>query len=436
MPRIHSSYRVVSAALIWRQSTHSLLSIFFAVGLLVAIGGFVLQIAGTSTTEPFQATASSILAQAILGSIYLVASILLIRSPSASAILVRVWPILVLPFLAFLSAAWSPDPFLTLRRSFAFLGTILFGLSLASRFTFKDGLNLITQTLSVSMVLSVVWTIALPAQGIHQATDLPPVFVGLWRGIFAHRNILGYNAGFTIALLIVYGRAAFHSWLLRGGALIASIACLIGARSGGGFSITFTMLALLSSMSFFGRLAPKLRLIILTLYSLAAACSTIFLDEIIAAALSILGKDPDLTGRVPYWHYLMALINKDEPMLGYGYYAGFALKIRPEIYESTGMDFMTPHNGYLDVLIAFGYIGLAVCILVFVWLEWRAIRLIILSAKHPYILDALPFVIITSVICYNFIEPSFISPNSQVVVLLAWLTPRLVGLDKCRRQAT
>src|ERR1035437_5525415 len=52
MPRIHSSYRAVSAALIWRQSTHSLLSIFFAVGLLVAIGGFVLQIAGTATTEP------------------------------------------------------------------------------------------------------------------------------------------------------------------------------------------------------------------------------------------------------------------------------------------------------------------------------------------------------------------------------------------------
>jgi O-antigen ligase len=160
------------------------------------------------------------------------------------------------------------------------------------------------------------------------------------------------------------------------------------------------------------------------------------LNEIIAAALSILGKDPDLTGRAPYWHYLMALISEDQPMIGYGYYAGFALKIRPEIYSLTGVDFLHPHNGYLDVIIAFGYIGLAICIFVFAWLEWRAIRLIILSAERPFILNALPFALITFVICHNAIEPSFLAANSQVGVLLAWLTPRLVGLDMRRRQAT
>jgi O-antigen ligase len=286
------------------------------------------------------------------------------------------------------------------------------------------------------MVLSVIWAVALPAQGIHQATDFLAGFAGLWRGIFAHRNILGYNAGLTIALLMFYGGSAFHSWLLRGGALIASVACLIGANSGSGFLVTFSLLALLSSVSLLRRLAPKHRLAMLALYSLVVALSTIFLNEIIAAALSILGKDPDLTGRAPYWHYLMALISEDQPMIGYGYYAGFALKIRPEIYSLTGVDFLHPHNGYLDVIIAFGYIGLAICIFVFAWLEWRAIRLIILSAERPFILNALPFALITFVICHNAIEPSFLAANSQVGVLLAWLTPRLVGLDMRRRQAT
>ena len=428
MPLPYSSNRTVSAELVRRQLSNSLLSVFFASGLLIAIGGFLLQIAGEASAAAVRADASSIQSQALLGSIYLLASILLIRSPNASAILVRGWPILVLPFLALVSAAWSPDPFLTLRRGLAFLGTVLFGLSLASRFTSKDGLSLITQTLSVSMVLSIVWVIALPAQGIHQATE-SPTFAGVWRGIFPSRNILGYYAGFAIAFLIIHGRSAFKNWLLRGASLIASFACLIETSSGSGFLAAFSLVALFYSMSLLGRISPKNQMPMFALYLFVVVISAIFLDEIVAVILDILGKDPDFTGRTPYWHYLTELIRQDLPIFGLGYYAGFALIIRPEIYSATGIDAVHTHNGYLDVIVAFGYVGLAVCIFVFVWLEWRAIRLVLLQAAGPHILNAFPFAIITFVICNNVIDPSFIAPNHLVTVLVAWLIPRLVGLE-------
>ncbi len=163
--------RTISKAPILRQNARPLLRAFFAVGFLIAIGGFVLQLAGFDTADVAKVTASSPQAQMLLGSIYLAATILLIRAPNAGAIFLRSWPILVLPIFAFLSAAWSPDAALTLRRSFAFLGTYLFGLSLASRFTFEEGLRLMVQTLSAAMALSVLWAGAFPAQGIHQVTD-------------------------------------------------------------------------------------------------------------------------------------------------------------------------------------------------------------------------------------------------------------------------
>lgn len=199
-----------------RGHNHStFLRAFFAVGFLIGGGGFVLQIAGIETSHAAVATASSILSQTILAGLYLMATILFLNSGRAEIILKRTWLVLVLPILAIASALWSPDPSLTLRRSIALLGTVLFGLSLASRFTFDTGLRLIIRSLSASMLLSVILALLFPTQGVHQLTDsypFQPEHAGFWRGIYAHKNILGGLSGLTTGLLLVYGASPSVVW--------------------------------------------------------------------------------------------------------------------------------------------------------------------------------------------------------------------------------
>src|SRR5262249_24104347 len=144
---------------------------FFAVGLLLAMGAFTPQLAGVDPRIARQLDEGSLISQGVLGTIYLVATIILLRNRIALPMLARAWPIFLLPILAIVSATWSPDPSLTLRRGFALVGTILFALSLASVFDFQSCLRLFIQVLVIAVVLSIFWALVFPASGIHQVTD-------------------------------------------------------------------------------------------------------------------------------------------------------------------------------------------------------------------------------------------------------------------------
>lgn len=401
------------------QYSEKFLLAFFVPSLLLASGAFVLYFSGEDLSSAREFGAGSITSQLVLGTCYLIAAFLLITSRRSTQILLRAWPVLLLPALAIVSTAWSADPALTLRRAFALLGIVLFGLSLSASFSFQSCISVVTRALASAMLLSIVWVVLFPAYGLHQATDaVQAVHAGLWRGIFAHRNILGGAfAGITLTFLLVYGRYAFKNLIVRLGAIAVTLACLVGANSGTGYVIAVAMPLFAFSMAFVATQPPRKRLQLLLVVLIAIAILLTLADELGTVVLQALGKQTDLTGRTIYWYYIIQLLGSDL-LLGHGYSAGL-LVLDQKIGALTNATLTSAHNGYLELLIYFGFVGLAIAMLVLAWLLWGAIRLVVIGPSSLSIQSTFPVVVVVFALAHNVVESSFVVPNSLVTLLLA-----------------
>ena len=82
-----------------------------------------------------------------------------------------------------------------------------------------------------------------------------------------------------------------------------------------------------------------------------------------ASVFSLLGREPNLTGRTDFWPYLQQAI-ADRPWLGYGYNAFFRSGVALDYLQDyiVGAGGWTPyhaHNSFLQILLDSGYVGLA-----------------------------------------------------------------------------
>jgi exopolysaccharide production protein ExoQ len=81
---------------------------------------------------------------------------------------------------------------------------------------------------------------------------------------------------------------------------------------------------------------------------------------------TLLGKDSSLTGRTAIWSSVTDSIAK-RPLLGYGYQA-FWLALEGESYRvilAVSWVLAQAQNGFLDVMLEMGAVGLAIVVLVF-----------------------------------------------------------------------
>ena len=81
------------------------------------------------------------------------------------------------------------------------------------------------------------------------------------------------------------------------------------------------------------------------------------------AILKALGKDTTLTGRGDMWPYIFEMIGQ-KPILGYGYGAFWSGPDTPSFYiwQATGWTPPNSHNGFLDLWLQIGLIGLLIYI--------------------------------------------------------------------------
>ena len=286
------------------------LYLFYMAGFLFVGGCFVLQTSGADLRVVQEADASSVFSQVILGFFYFVATLLLISAGNTRHTLRRAWPVLVLPALAIVSMAWSPDPMLTLRRAIAYAGTILFGLSLATAYDLRDAVGLVVRGVTLALLLSCVLVVVQPEYGVHQASDAiqQAVHAGLWRGVFAHRNSLGFWAGTNLAMLLLFGNYGFANLALRAAAVVITVACLAGAHSGGGYMMTVLMLLFAAGLFSIKHQTPDARGLVIAFIVLLCVLGVLLQDDVVELVLTSLGKDKDLTGRTLIWYYILQII--------------------------------------------------------------------------------------------------------------------------------
>lgn len=396
-----------------------LLALFYGSGIVLVGGGFVLY---TSSVDPVLARetgAGSPLSQAILGFYYVTAAMLLLANPDGRRVMAGAWPIGLLPALALASVLWSPDPALTLRRGIAFAGTIVFGLSLGAAYRFRDVLALTVVSLTLAMFLSMLLVVVDPVRAIHQPDDaIQAVHAGYWRGLFAHRNTLGFWSGTGLAIIALAGGTAFRSRWHRAAALAAAAVCLVASGSSAGISIAMLAVVFFLVVTSILQRSGRGRVVIATLWALASLLVLLHLDWVARTSLQLLGRDSDLTGRTALWSFLVDLVGAADKPLGLGYFVG-TLVLDQRLRSATQIHNVNAHNGFLEAYVYFGWTGVALAMLLAFWLLAGTLRLAAAEAGRTGNLASVPAVMVVLALAHNLVESTLVSPNNLNTVVLA-----------------
>lgn len=279
------------------------------------------------------------------------------------------WPLIALIGFTAVSAAWSVDAGVTLRRATGMVGTTAFGLMLCVAFPLQRWIGLVAVGISVVAFLSLLAGVIAPDYGI-----MTGLHEGAWRGVLPHKNILGR----TMALGII----ASASWrpASRLGRIIAfaslSICSLLLLLSLSRAAWVVVAVAL-GAAAFSWVLRARLRLLLPV--AIAASFATVALLYVLWLTLDellpLLGRDMTFTGRTLIWLSLAGAIAV-RPLLGYGYAAFWSTDLGTRLMTTTQPGF-TPshaHNGWLEIAVGLGVVGVGLFLLSLTGVGFRAIR--------------------------------------------------------------
>lgn len=316
---------------------------------------------------------------------------------------------LILMLLIPVSFLWSAKPDETLSGSIGMIGTTLFGLYIASRFTLKEQLNLLGWAFGMTIILSIIFIVALPKYGI-----MGGVHAGTPRGVFTHKNGLGKYMVLSNSLFLVLARASEQRNYIPWIGIVGSIALIFASTSTGAL-LNGIMVAIVILFSQIFQLKFRLFLPILILSGLLTWAISTWALDIATLVLGSFGKDLTLTGRADIWPFVIDKI-QERPWLGYGF-NGFWHGIQGEsAYIIRAMRWPVPdsHNGYLDFILNIGLVGFSLFLLISWSTLVKTYALLRQKFKWEYIW---PFIFLMYLVIINFTETSLIAQNSVFWVL-------------------
>jgi exopolysaccharide production protein ExoQ len=274
----------------------------------------------------------------------------------------RNWPLSVLVSVALVSCLWAEAPGLVLQRSIAACGTTLVGIAFAVRLSVEDQLRLISWVLRITAILSLAAVLFFPSFGISNGIGEQ----GEWRGVFGYKNGLGSMMALAVLVEWLLPTDTLLSKVVNRLALVISAVLLV-------FSSSVTPLAALVATLLFIELYKVGTRLRIPLYAIVLATLLLLASSVTALLMAgdrvtgPLGRSSDLTGRTDIWTTTMQYI-PERPVLGYGYW-GFWNEASSEssaVERALGTPIMYSHNGYIEVLLDLGAVGLLLT-LIFLW---------------------------------------------------------------------
>lgn len=356
---------------------------------------------------------SSPLKRVVWPTAYLLAAYFLAKRVKPSLKILKNMPLLAV-LLCYIAASvlWSGNTFVSVISVGALVGNTLIGLYFGIRYGAAEFLDLLGRVYAIVVLGSFFARIAI---GNEALVD------GLWAGFFTQRNALGMNAAIGLLVFAVLARGREKSrWLW------VSLAVLSGTLMVLSGSATSILSLLVVACGYFWCVFVK-KHVRSTSFQVVLSASIVFCSAAVVVTqwgwiLSLFGKSPDLSGRVEVWGPAL-LMAQDRPLFGYGY-GGFWVFGGPAqaIWDAIGGDPANAsyaHNGYLQILLDTGIVGLGLLLALVAWAFQKAWTYVVVAK------DVWPVCLFSFLAVYNLGEATYAERNS-----LCWLlfVAVLVGL--------
>lgn len=326
-------------------------------------------------------------------------------------------PLIFILLLAAVSTVWSADSFITLRRAEELFGSTAIALYFSCRLRLRDFVATLSVAIAITAGLSLVLIVFFPTLG--NATGDHG-----WNGIFDHKNHLGpaMLLGMTCLVCLIDKARSFARRCLIA-AFFTFLVLLIGSQNVAAIASAL-LLTLLIPILFWSRAnchSKGALLLVLGLSTVIAAALSLSLSFDPDGLLTAVGKDPSLTGRTELWRILAEAI-ADRPALGYGYGAfwGDNAPSASLVYPYQTWTANTAHDGFLEVAIELGLVGVAlltVLLLVYASRAWS----LFLSGNDQ--LSGWPLFILLYTLLTNLTDATFLRYNwtDWIVFVAAFL---------------
>jgi exopolysaccharide production protein ExoQ len=334
------------------------------------------------------------------------------------------------PFIVFASFSyfWSFLPEETFKGVVYALGTTVFGIYLASRYTIKEQLTHLAWALGFITILSALFAVAIPYYGL-----MGGVHQGAVRGIYVHKNV--FSPIIVLAVMVFFLKAfeANERKWVYWGLFMLIIALGIMSRSSTALGLMFVMLTLCLSYRILRWRYEMLVSTILLIIILGSGGLVWFVEfggaELLFEAL---GKDATLSSRTEIWTYVWDSILQ-QPWFGHGlggYWNGLD---GPSAYVQRAMRLKVhyAHNGFLDLCLNYGFIGFS---LFFANLLLVASRSLSVLRRSNTVEGFWPLLWLTYMILTNLTEGSLSSLNSMTWALYTTIAFSLAAMSEKSRK--
>lgn len=298
----------------------------------------------------------------------------------------RNWLLILFVLLTFVSAAWSLGFIVTSFRALEFFFATLLAAYVGSRYRPERLMDALFWFGAILFIFSIALAFGAPTTG----TMYWAPFNGAWRGVYWHRNHLASITAFLSAIYLCRMFVAFENRnskaVLDGFLYLISLVILYFARSATGYILFMVLNIFVLYAWIWLKISHRLRrghyVAIVGVTVLALILVLTNLDPV----FGFFNRTSALSGRTPLWNYLLSGVVAQHPWLGHGFGAFWTFEaLREDVMQKAAWTSppLIADNGFLDILIHLGIIGLLLFLGILIIAAVRSVRFAIAQKTPP-----------------------------------------------------
>lgn len=263
--------------------------------------------------------------------------------------------IMAFPVLAVASCWWSVDPLQSIVSGSILMIFTSFAIYVGSRLSFQRQFELIMMVGAVALPASVALALLVPSIGVGEAG---------WRGIFGHKQACAAVSTLFLVTALHWKCLGLYQRMFRVFCVGMCGVLILMSQSRTGWALALVALLLSAALCLLQRLPPKEALAMTLLAFVAAVAVSYTIYTFSSSILVSVGKDSTLNERTIIWAAAWDAAVK-RPILGYGFGAFWKGLYGPSqaITLIAGWGLHQAQNGFLDVCLEMGAVGVALIVI-------------------------------------------------------------------------